>query len=156
MIVFRYIERQENSRRERMNIEVGWDNTENTAVLLRYHIGWRLQDLDIAFLEVNSLFESVPHPVDLIIDISNAGQAPRDTQRRFREIVSKKHRNIRKVVFVGGRGFISKVLTTITNLLSQIYQPPDLLFAENIEDARILLFSTRSSNENTSHSASSS
>jgi hypothetical protein len=122
-----------------MNIDVTWDNGKKTAILLKYHQGWTLSDLDIAYLEVNELFESVTHPVDLIIDVRNGGNPPREAMRRFRQIVARKHGNVRKVVFVAGSGIVATLLITVTNIISQLFQPPDLLFTVSPEEAREIL-----------------
>ena len=84
-----------------MAITVQWENLEKTIVCQTYNGVWPLEELPEAISKSADLINSVDHPVDVIIDLTDNGVETFSVLSSLRSIERKEPKNQRAVVIIG-------------------------------------------------------
>lgn len=124
-----------------MQIEVKWDNETKTAVYLKLQRGWTWPDLRQAIEQADELITSVPHKVNLIIDIREAGGLPRDFMSAAGDIFAQggeARSNEGKKIVVGAGALIRTAYKGFLAVYGSQLQGRPFTFAGSLEDARLL------------------
>ncbi len=119
-----------------MSVNVGWDNPEKSRIILSFKQPWTWVEFNSASDQMDQLFTSVTHRVDLIIDITYGGFPPGNAIPHFKRVSETPHANLGQIVVVGVPGFFRAVLNIIKNVYRGRYEAPDFLFFSTLEKAR--------------------
>lgn len=125
-----------------MSIFVKWDD-ETTKCILHYVYqgAWTWDEHYQVIKDGLALFETVPYIVDLIIDMSDGVKfPPGNVLSHFRNISSMYHARAGHTAILNNNSFLRSMFATF----NQVYKPNRIkgkvIFAENIEEARRVLF----------------
>ncbi len=123
-----------------MAIVTRWDNKKQTVVLLEFESEWNWQDLEEAVQKADQLIGSVEHVVDLIIDLEGT-TIPRDVLTAAKTLLAtgEARPNEGARVVVGANGAIRTIYHTIQKTFNNAVEGREVLFAENMRDARAIL-----------------
>ncbi len=119
-----------------MTVDVKWDNPEETCILITFDRPWTWAEFDTANGQMNKLFRSVTHRVDLILDITNGGLPPSNAMQRFKQVSENQHVNLGRIVVVGLPGFFRGMLNVIKSVYRGRYEAPDFTFVSTLDKAR--------------------
>lgn len=138
-----------------MAINLDWDNTEHTIILITFTQPWTWHDFNNAIEEMIARFDSVNHMVDVIFDIRRGGLPPPNAITHFKKAADIQHPNGRHLVYVAPNvlvGFINRIgkILTIVNRSSKNFQMPKFIFTASIEEARSHLANPTKSRFNSS------
>ena len=122
-----------------MGITTGWENEQQKTIIITFERPWTWDDFHKAYQGMDELFKSVPHEVDLILDISKGGFPPAGALQEFRRVSEIQHLNLGKIVVVGLPGFFRGMLDILKRIYQGRYHPPDFLFAPTLDKAHELL-----------------
>lgn len=91
-----------------MAVQVYWENSQHTAVVLKFTAPWSWADYEVVGAELEAMVNSVSHTVDVLINITDAGAIPADGMFRMRELYTQTLPNLGEYVFIGApEGFKS-------------------------------------------------
>jgi hypothetical protein len=123
-----------------MAIQVQWANPEQTAIHLKMERGWTWDDLYGAIQRSDDLLTSVPHRVDLIIDISAAGGIPRDFMRVAGDVFAsgEARSNEGKKIVVGAGWLIKGAYNTFLKVYGGQLKNRPFLFAATMDEANAM------------------
>ena len=130
-----------------MSITVSWLHDRQTCILMTYSRQWTWQDFQAAYKQVDDHFVSVPHRVDLIIDIHQAALPPPNGLSYFRQVSESQHPNLGRIIVIGAPIFIRGIVNILMTLYRGRYLPPDFTFVPTLEDAKKLLVVAQSSSD---------
>ncbi len=121
-------------------IQVQWDNEAKTAIYLHLQRGWAWPDLRRAIHTADSLITSVPHTVNLIIDIRDAGGLPRDFMSAANDIFAEGNArpNEGKKIVVGAGALIRAAYSGFLKVYGHQLQGRPFTFAGSLDEARKL------------------
>ena len=124
-----------------MTIHVKWANLEKTAIHLELERGWSWDDLYKAIQGADDLLTSVPHKVDLIIDISHAGGIPGDFMRVAGDVFAsgKARSNEGKKIVVGAGWVIKGAYNTFLKVYGSQLKNRPFIFASSMDEAKTML-----------------
>jgi hypothetical protein len=89
-----------------MSVIVHWENSQHTAVMLRFRATWTWAEFELASARLEALVSSVSHRVDVLIDMAEAGEIPTDGLLRMGELYADALPNLGQYVFIGApQGF---------------------------------------------------
>ncbi|MEP7287206.1 MAG: hypothetical protein ABI947_15735 [Chloroflexota bacterium] len=109
-----------------------WANTEKTIIYLLYEKPWDWEAFAAAVAQINTLIDTVSHPVDMIIVIH--GGVPLNLSAwRMRGIIRDFHHNIRSTALVGANDFLRQTITAFMRVLGRGNSA--FFFAATLEDA---------------------
>jgi hypothetical protein len=103
-----------------MAIKVTWVNSEKTIAQYNFEGRWTWDDLYHAVQEIKTMLDSVPHQVDIVIDLRNNQSVPPGTLIHLRSITLAASPNWGMGVFVGVNGFIRTLLTTFVKVYPKL------------------------------------
>jgi hypothetical protein len=84
-----------------MAVRVNWHNPEKTALKLTFTAPWTWDEFEQVSRQIEAAFASVRHTVDLVVDITAAGDLPEDGLFRLRNVYSDPTPNLGEYRFVG-------------------------------------------------------
>lgn len=122
-------------------IQVDWANDGHTIIELSFQHGWTWPELHKAIQQADDLITSVTHPVNLVIDIRQAGGLPRDFMTAAGELFAQgeaRPNEGRKVV-VGAGVLIRAGYSAFLKIYGDKLQNRPFLFANSLEEARQVL-----------------
>ena len=79
-----------------MSISIQWDNPEKTAL-----IPWHWNEYESLSDRIEDMFNSTTRDIDLIIDLSYAGDIPADVVAQLRDAYADGEPNLGQYIFVG-------------------------------------------------------
>ncbi len=119
-----------------MGISVNWDNDDKQIILVTYHQPWNWEDFETSLAEISTLLRSVPHMVDLIVDVQDGGELPRDALSRFRRMTEKVPPNQKRLVLVGGDAFDKALMHTVQKTTRTTFRELEMHFVTSLQEAR--------------------
>ena len=122
-----------------MTVTAEWDSPEQNRILITFHRPWTWPEFDTANTRMNTLFRSVTHRVDLVLDISDGGLPPSNAMQKFKQVSENQHLNLGRIVVVGLPGFFRGMLNVIRSVYRGRYEAPEYLFVATLEKARDIL-----------------
>lgn len=124
-----------------MGINVAWTDATQTVIKLDFQRGWTWDDLYAAIKQADSLIISVPHRVDMIIDISHAGGLPRDFMKVAGDVFDsgEARANEGYKIVVGASGLIQFAYNGFVKVYGHKLQNRPFQFASSLEAAYTML-----------------
>jgi hypothetical protein len=132
-----------------MAINTRWDNRDKTAILLEFETEWSFSDLEQAIQRVDDLLTTVPHMVDVLVDLEGA-KIPKDVMNMAKLLLGGGNSNGggtggdarsnegRRIV-VGANSAIRQGYQLIQKMFSNQLKSREILFAEDLTTARAIL-----------------
>lgn len=112
-----------------------WDNDDKTVLRVTYHPGWSWNDLEENMTVEQDMLDSVPHRVDVIIDVRGT-RLPPGAIRRLPKIAQSPpytHPNSGAVLMVGSPVFLKEVI----GVYKRVYgQAAKLTMVQTLDEAR--------------------
>jgi hypothetical protein len=123
-----------------MSIDVDWMDGTRQAVRLTFQPGWTWQGLYAAISAADGLIGSVTHPVDLLIDLRQAGRLPGDfMQMAGKVFASGEARSNEGRRIVVGAGPILRAAYGAFLKINRRAAKRSLIFAGSLADAQAVL-----------------
>jgi len=119
-------------------VTIDWLDSQKRIVLITYHRdGWSWDDFYRALKQQYELVESVPHSVDVIVDVRNSHWMPRGGSllSGIRK-AENPHARQGRTVIVGATGMVAAIAQTATKLISSKRK---FYFASTMDDAKTIL-----------------
>lgn len=120
-----------------MNIDVIWDNPEQTILRYVFKPRWNWNDLHTAMKEATLLMDEIDHRVDIIMDVSSASLIPSgaiaQAQKAF---ATPKHANAGITVVVSTSSFAQALVAVGRKLSGRAAQNWEMDFVTTLEQAR--------------------
>ena len=123
-----------------MSIDVQWHDDTQRAVRLTFHAGWTWQGLTAAIDTADGLIGSVAHPVDLLIDLRQAGRLPGDFMQAAGEVFAsgEARANEGRRIVIGAGPILRAAYGAFLKLNRKAAARP-LIFAASLADAQARL-----------------
>lgn len=132
-----------------MGIITKWDDSNNTRVLLEFETTWTWNDLDQALEQTDNLLATVTHVVDIIIDLEGA-DIPKDYIKAAQRLLTDPSMGMRPNeghrVVVGANKWMRTAYNTLQKTFSKQLKGREVLFANDLSQARGMLYSMRLEN----------
>ncbi|MBN8620158.1 MAG: hypothetical protein J0L63_14715 [Anaerolineae bacterium] len=124
-----------------MNIDVEWDNREQTIIRILFRRGWQWAELEEAIRQADTYITSVPHTVHLLIDIQEAGGVPADVITRAGNLFEQgeARTNEGQKVIVGAGMLIQAAYRAFLKVYGTQMAGRPFQFADSPEAARQML-----------------
>lgn len=127
-----------------MGIVTTWDNRDKTTVRMEFESEWTWQDLESAIQATDTYISSVPHQVDVIVDIEGAN-LPKDFMSAAKNLLAnpqpRSNEGLR--VVVGAGSVVKSAYSTIQKMFGEKVEGREVLFAANLPEARGMLKTRR-------------
>ena len=94
-----------------MSVRAYWVNEEKTVVRYDFEGNWTWDELYPVFQEALAMERSVPHRVDVILDMTRAGRLPANALLHVKNISDKQPDNIGLTVIVSPNQFVGSLYT---------------------------------------------
>ena len=123
-----------------MNIDIIWDNPDQTILRYVFKPRWTWADLHNAMKEASRQMETVNHKVDIIMDVTQASLIPSgaiaQAQKAF---ATPKHGNAGITVVVSSSSFAQTLVAVGRKLSGRAAQNWEMEFATNVDLAREMI-----------------
>jgi hypothetical protein len=119
-----------------MKINVSWDNDAKTILHYKFAAGWSWNDLREIFNEGYQMLSTVDHPVDVIMDFTEAAMfAPSGAIGQARHVANNpRHENIRLTILVGS-SFVSSIFNMMSRIAGNLSGKWDVVFVNTLDEA---------------------
>lgn len=123
-----------------MAIVTTWDNRDKTTVRMEFESEWTWQDLEKAIAATDAFISSVPHQVDVIVDIEGASM-PKDFMNAVKSLLAdpKPRANEGHRIVVGAGGVVKSAYSTIQKMFGEKVSGREVMFAATLPEARGML-----------------
>lgn len=129
-----------------MAILVKWDDSKKTRVLMEFETSWTWDELDAALEQTDNHLAEVTHQVDVIIDLEGS-EIPKDFMKAAQRLLTDPAMGVRpnegNRVVVGASGWMRKAYTTLNKTFSKQLDGREIVFADDVTQARGMLHSMR-------------
>ena len=129
-----------------MAINTRWDNGEKTRVLMEFETSWTWEQLYQELEKMDNLLAGVEHHVDIIVDLEGS-EIPKDYLKVAQLLLTGPDMGMRpnegNRVVVGASKWMRTAYNTIQKTFSQQLEGRSVLFANDITQARGMLYSMR-------------
>jgi len=127
-----------------MGINARWDNRDKTAILLEFETEWSFSELEEAIRRMDEMITSVPHQVDVLIDVEGA-KMPKDVMNMAGMLLSsgEARTNEGNRIVIGASSMVRNGYSALTRLFPDKLKGRQLLFADDLHQARAVLHSLR-------------
>ena len=115
-----------------MNIDVEWDNREQTIIRILFRRGWQWAELEEAIRQAETYITSVPHTVHLLMDIQEAGGGPAG-------VITRAGSGLEQKVIVGAGMLIQAAYRAFLKVYGTQMAGRPFQFADSPEAARQML-----------------
>lgn len=127
-----------------MAIETLWDDSKKTRIRIEFETSWTWDDLETAIAKTDEFIASVAHSVDIIIDLEGSS-LPKDFMNAAKNLlqnpVPRDNEGYR--IVVGVNNMMQKAYQTIQSAFGEKLAGRDILFAQDLSQARSMLYSIR-------------
>jgi hypothetical protein len=123
-----------------VNIELAWENAAQSVLRMTFCPGWDWEDLYSALYQQEEWLTGINHPVHTIIDCSQAGALP-DESDKFRRSFTGDGRKFRVglTVLVGKGTLVRPILEVMTYIRNSKAGKQVCLLARSVDEAHSLL-----------------
>lgn len=119
-----------------MKVSIDWDNDEQTIVRYTFEQGWDWQDLYAAMDNAGDMIETVPHSVDVLMDLSQSNLIPKNAISQIkRGYDNPKKPNIGLTVVVTPNSFMNAIVSMAKKIWSGGQDVWELEFVKTVEEA---------------------
>jgi len=127
-----------------MGILTTWDDRAQTRVLIEFESTWTWDELEQAIEVADQMIGSVSHQVDLMIDVEGS-TLPKDFLNAARNLLANPEGrpNEGSRVVIGANKVIRTAYGTLQKTFGEKLVGREIVFAEDIPQARSLLYSMR-------------
>lgn len=127
-----------------MAIRTVWDNTSKQTVLVEFETEWTWSDLEAAIEKTDQLIASTPNNVDIIIDVEGSS-IPKDFMTAAKNLLAnpEPRGNEGRRIVVGAGKMMRTAYNTIQKTFGEKLVGRELLFADDLTQARAILYSLR-------------
>lgn len=127
-----------------MGILAAWDDRNKTRVHVEFETEWSWAELEGAIEQIDRFIESVAHNVDIIIDVEGSS-IPKDFMNAAKNLLAnpQPRANEGRRVVVGANKVIRGAYQTFQKAFSDRLEGREVLFAEDLMQARAILHSLR-------------
>lgn len=127
-----------------MGILTTWDDTAKTRVLIEFETSWTWDELEAAIEVADQMIASVTHQVDLMIDVEGS-TLPKDFLNAAKNLLANPEGrpNEGSRVVIGAGKVIRTAYQTLQKTFGEKLVGREIVFAEDIPQARSLLYSMR-------------
>ncbi|MDQ7023991.1 MAG: hypothetical protein Q9P01_03310 [Anaerolineae bacterium] len=127
-----------------MAIETLWDDSSKTRIRIEFETSWTWDDLETALIKTDDFLASVAHSVDIIIDLEGSS-LPKDFMNAAKNLlqnpVPRDNEGYR--IVVGVNNMMQKAYQAIQSAFGEKLAGRDILFAQDLSQARSMLYSIR-------------
>ncbi len=127
-----------------MGILTTWDDTAKTRVLIEFETTWTWDELESAIEAVDQMIGSVAHQVDVMIDVEGS-TLPKDFLSAAKNLLANPEGrpNEGARVVIGAGKVIRTAYQTVQKTFGEKLVGREIVFAEDLPQARSLLYSMR-------------
>lgn len=124
-----------------MGIQIKWANPRQTIIQLTLERGWTWDDLYDAIRQADRLITSVPHTVNMVIDIEKAGGLPRDFMKVAGDVFASgdARPNEGQKIVVGANWLIQTAYSGFQKVYGHKLKDRPFLFAPTLDAAYAML-----------------
>ncbi len=122
-----------------MTIQVSWHNDHQTAITICYQRPWDWAEFEKARVQLLALLDGTHHPVDLVLDVRDAGAPPSGAFGHFQKSLQTNHPNTRQVIFLGERLLVTSFLDVLLRVYGRFTSTSLIRFVDSLEEAEALL-----------------
>jgi hypothetical protein len=125
-----------------MTIITSWVDEEHTIARYEFIGRWTWDEMKVAIQEMYAMMDSVPHQVDIIIDLSrSSSEPPRGMLAHLRAGTMEARNNWNSGVFVGVSPFVRVLLTTFRRLQPRLAKRYNV--ANTVAEAQTMILRRR-------------
>lgn len=127
-----------------MGIVTLWDDAAQTRVRVEFESEWTWTELESAIEVTDSFIASVEHVVDIIIDVEGSS-LPKDFMNAAKNLLAnpEARSNEGRRIVVGAGKVIRTAYQTLQKTFGSKLQGREVLFADDLAQARAILHSLR-------------
>ena len=127
-----------------MAILTTWDNSSKNTVHVEFESEWSWDDLEAAIDKTDRLIASVPHHVDIIIDVEGSS-IPKDFMNAAKNLLAnpEPRDNEGRRIVVGAGKMMRTAYSAVQKTFGEKLVGRELLFADDLTQARAILYSLR-------------
>jgi len=127
-----------------MAIVSSWDDRNKTRVHVEFESQWTWDDLSEAIDSIDGFIASVPHNVDIIIDLEGSS-VPKDFMNAAKNLLAnpEPRDNEGRRIVVGANKVIRTAYQAIQKTFGDRLNGREVLFANDLPQARAILHSLR-------------
>jgi hypothetical protein len=119
-----------------MKVQVQWHNEEHNLLYYQFEKDWDWEDMHKAFTEARSLMASVPHRVDIIMDLGVAGLVPKGALAKIRWAFDvPKAENIGVTIIVTPNAFVKYMTDMASKMWGSVIKNWPVIFVTKMDDA---------------------
>ncbi|GAB4573020.1 MAG: hypothetical protein Kow0077_14120 [Anaerolineae bacterium] len=120
-----------------MSVRVFWDDPEHTIICMAFTGEWTWEEVEAARQREHAMLRQVSHTVDILLDFTNASNAPDNPILSMRRMSSYRPENVGAIVLVGA----STHVQTLTRIYRRLFAGDSVQFdtALTHDQARQLL-----------------
>jgi hypothetical protein len=124
-----------------MPIQIYWEDTEKTIVRYDFQGAWTWDDLYAVYYQAIDMETSVPHRVDIILDMRTSQRIPGNALLHIKNIAEKQPPNVGLSIFVTTNAFI----TSMYNMAIKVYGKIAYYFrlVSTLDDAHAMIENAR-------------
>jgi hypothetical protein len=95
-----------------MPIQVEWLDDDKKILIERYIGSWTIEDFKSRTGVVNTMLDSVQHPVDMVLDVARSGFPPLGIVAEAEKIIAqdRRHPNMQRVIYAAPSAFMRMLL----------------------------------------------
>ena len=133
-----------------MGIHTAWQDDSQSTIYMQFEPEWNWEDLYAALEQADTLLVSVPHRVDLIIDLRDGLRIPGDFKTIARDLLAnpEPRPNEGTKVVIGANGFMKMLYNGMRKLYAHKLGERGLLFAGSLEEAAAMIAQSRLNGSN--------
>jgi hypothetical protein len=124
-----------------MHVNVTWQDNAKTLVRIQLLKGWTWNEVKQALRQVDEMIASVPHTVNVLIDLREGGGIPRDFLAVAGELLhdGEARPNEGEKVVIGANFLMKTAYRGFQSLYKNKLENRPIYFADSVENAQALL-----------------
>lgn len=120
-----------------MPIQLYWEDTEKTIVRYDFQGAWAWDDLYAVYYQAIEMETSVPHRVDIILDMRSGSRIPANALLHIKNLSEKQPPNVGLSIFVTSNAFV----TSMYNMAIKVHRKIAFYFrlVNTLDDAHAMI-----------------
>ena len=123
-----------------MSVQMDWDNQQKTALRLTFVAPWTWDEYEQISGEIAQAFASVPHPVDLIIDVTQAVHIPAEALYQLRDAYADTTTNLGQYILAGASPEFERLFTAADRHYTVLGGQLRYVFVDDLTQARLYAY----------------